>query len=364
MLLCYQISGQVLDSRTSNEPLDTVFIRMYHGDWTEHLKGLSSFFSQFEFYLVLLNVEVKWLIHISQIPQVNDHLKLDDNGRTELNNVLQNFTVNDAHNMIMTVHPTPENEIVAVMDFLSKKCPRYKLNEVGFDVYQSPFKEDAKNLVYAIMFGRELNYFLFPTMERICGSLYNLEETVFPTMESNIVSGNGNETSEKVNSNRTLIEALNHLVNIARKVSITTQFSGNCRSYDHQNCFLNVDNWQSIWEDFIKLSFKIEYNSKNERIGTVREYLPSLAITIQVFNERLCPFIKELVDRNSGINGQFANNEFAQAESSLFAANEHLDACDLLKDTTDQLLVERMVKGLCYSLFGYLKVLEGLSFLH
>ncbi|KAL4194644.1 hypothetical protein AMTRI_Chr05g60490 [Amborella trichopoda] len=113
---CEGLSDHDLSSLTALSPLD--------GRYVQKVKELHCFLSEYGLIRYRILVEVKWLIKLSQIPEVTEVPSFSDNAISYLEDLVQSFSLDDAWE-VKRIEKVTNHDVKAVEYFLKKRCQSF-----------------------------------------------------------------------------------------------------------------------------------------------------------------------------------------------------------------------------------------------
>ncbi|KAJ1691624.1 hypothetical protein LUZ63_015779 [Rhynchospora breviuscula] len=118
------------------------------------------------FYQVL--VEVRWLLKLSEIPEVKDVPTFSQDARTFLENIIQEFNVNEALK-VKKIEQVTNHDVKAVVYYLKQKCKsQSEVSKVLEFFHFACTSADINNLAYGLLVKNVMNDVMFPVMTDLC----------------------------------------------------------------------------------------------------------------------------------------------------------------------------------------------------
>ncbi len=142
----------------------------YHGK----VAALKPIFSEYGLIHHRVRVEVCWLQHLAEHPDIAELSAFDDRENDFLHAIVENFNESDAAR-VKEIEATTNHDVKAVEYFLKEKLEGMpSLARVGEFIHFACTSEDINNLSYALMLKTGRDSVLLPTMDRLIDAIANL----------------------------------------------------------------------------------------------------------------------------------------------------------------------------------------------
>ena len=128
------------------------------GRYSKATKDLREIFSEYGLIRCRAIVEVTWLIQLADCKDLDDIPSLTEQGRSKLNGLIENFSMEDAQR-VKEIEATTNHDVKAVEYWLKERVSDDKdLQELSEFFHFACTSEDINNLAYALMLkqGRQL----------------------------------------------------------------------------------------------------------------------------------------------------------------------------------------------------------------
>ncbi|KAL7229068.1 hypothetical protein ACSBR2_007709 [Camellia fascicularis] len=155
-----------LSSLTALSPLD--------GRYWGKVKDLAPYMSEYGLIHFRVMVEMRWLVKLSQIPEVTEVPSFSGEAQSYLQGLIDGFTINDALE-VKNIEKVTNHDVKAVEYFLKQKCQSHpEIAKVLEFFHFACTSEDINNLAHALMLKEALNSVIFPVMDELIEAICNM----------------------------------------------------------------------------------------------------------------------------------------------------------------------------------------------
>ncbi|XP_019460875.1 PREDICTED: uncharacterized protein LOC109360431 [Lupinus angustifolius] len=363
-----------LSSLTALSPLD--------GRYWGKVKELTPFMSEYGLIFYRVLVEIKWLLKMSQIPEIIEVPSFSEDAKSYLQSLIDDFSVNDALE-IKDIEKVTNHDVKAVEYFLKQKCQsNAEVAKVLEFFHFACTSEDINNLAHALMLKDALNSVIFPVMDNLIEALCKLaKDNAHVPMLSRT---HGQPASPTTLGKEIAIFA----VRLSRErkdlsqVEILGKFAGAVGNYNaHVVAYPDV-NWPHVAEEFVK-SLGLSFNPYVAQIET-HDYMAKLFHSLIQFNNILLDFDRDVwgyislgyfkqITKAGEIGSSTMPHkvnpiDFENSEGNLGVANGGLSHLGMKlpisrwqRDLTDSTVLRNMGVGIGHSLLAYKSTLQGIG---
>ena len=120
------------------------------GRYYEKLKELSKYFSESALMRYRVMIEIKYLIALSKEEKVKEVKKLTDKELSNLENIYNNFSQEDA-TRVKKIEETTDHDVKSIEYFIKEKLKGTGLDEILEFIHFALTSEDVNNLSYTLM---------------------------------------------------------------------------------------------------------------------------------------------------------------------------------------------------------------------
>lgn len=363
-----------LSSLTALSPLD--------GRYWSKVKDLAPYMSEYGLIYFRVLVEIKWLLKLSQIPQVTEVPSFSEEAQSYLQGVIDDFSMNDALE-IKNIERVTNHDVKAVEYFLKQKCQSHpEIAEVLEFFHFACTSEDINNLAHALMLKEAMHTAIFPVMDELIEAICNTakDHAHLPMLSRT----HGQPASPTTLGKEMAVFA----VRLSRErrdmsqIELMGKLAGAVGNYNaHLVAYPDVK-WPQIAEDFVK-SLGLSFNPYVTQIET-HDYMAKLFHAIIQFNNILIDFDRDVWSyislgyfKQTTKAGEIGSStmphkvnpiDFENSEGNLGVANGSLSHLSIKlpisrwqRDLTDSTVLRNMGVGLGHSILAYKSTLQGIT---
>jgi adenylosuccinate lyase len=362
-----------LSALTAISPLD--------GRYGSKVAALRDVFSEFGLIKRRVEVEVRWLQCLANLPGITEVPPLSDGATTRLNRIVDEFSIEDAER-VKAIEATTNHDVKAVEYFLKEQVATdTELAAISEFIHFACTSEDINNLSHGLMLKDGL-LAIRPAMEKIIAALKALAD-----VEANqpMLSRTHGQTASPTTLGKEIANVVARLerqfVQIQR-VEPMGKINGAVGNYNaHLVTYPDVD-WQSNAETFVQ-SLGLQWNPYTTQIEP-HDYMAELFDALARFNTVLIDFNRDVWGyislgyfKQKTIAGEVGSStmphkvnpiDFENSEGNLGLANavlshlaQKLPISRWQRDLTDSTVLRNMGVGLAYSLLAYESALKGIG---
>jgi adenylosuccinate lyase len=352
------------------------------GRYAGQVADLRPIFSEFGLIRFRVEVEIRWLRHLSACHEIEEIPALSPDAQSKLENLLGNFSERDARR-VKEIEKTTNHDVKAV-EYLLKEKTRdcAELSRVAEFIHFGCTSEDINNLAYALMLKMGRDQVLLPRINALISAVKRLaHDTAGQAMLSRTHGQSASPTTigkefanvaARLQSQRDQFE----------RVAIRGKMNGAVGNYNaHRIAYPEVD-WPKLSEEFVE-SIGIHSNPYTIQIEPhdyMAEYFHSLSRinTILIdFDRDLWAYISLGYFRQKTVAGEIGSStmphkvnpiDFENSEGNLGIANalfghlaEKLPISRWQRDLTDSTVLRNIGVGLAHTCIALNATLKGLS---
>ena len=362
-----------LSALTAISPLD--------GRYGSKVAALRDVFSEFGLIKRRVEVEVRWLQCLANLPGITEVPPLSEGATTRLNRIVDEFSLEDAER-VKAIEATTNHDVKAVEYFLKEQVATdTELAASSEFIHFACTSEDINNLSHGLMLKDGL-IAIRPAMEKIIAELKALAD-----VEANqpMLSRTHGQTASPTTLGKEIANVVARLerqfVQVQR-IEPMGKINGAVGNYNaHLVTYPNVD-WQSNAETFVQ-SLGLQWNPYTTQIEP-HDYMAELFDALARFNTVLIDFNRDVWGyislgyfKQRTIAGEVGSStmphkvnpiDFENSEGNLGLANavlshlaQKLPISRWQRDLTDSTVLRNMGVGLAYSLLAYESALKGIG---
>ncbi|KAJ8560488.1 hypothetical protein K7X08_022348 [Anisodus acutangulus] len=363
-----------LSSLTALCPLD--------GRYWGKVKELAPFMSEYGLIRFRILVEIKWLIKMSQIPQIVEVPSFSEGALAFLQDLIDGFSMNDALE-VKKIERVTNHDVKAVEYFLKQRCQSHpEISKVLEFFHFACTSEDINNLSHALMLKGALNTVILPVMDELIRAICDMAtaHSSVPMLSRT----HGQPASPTTLGKEMAIFAyrLNRERKEISQIEMLGKVAGAVGNYNAHLAAYPEINWPEIAEEFVT-SLGLEFNPYVPQIET-HDYMAKLFHSIVQFNNILVDFDRDVWGyislgyfKQTTKAGEIGSStmphkvnpiDFENSEGNLGVANGDLSHLSTKlpisrwqRDLTDSTVLRNMGVGLGHSLLAYRSALQGIQ---
>nr|GMD17001.1 Adenylosuccinate lyase [Ipomoea batatas] len=363
-----------LSSLTALCPLD--------GRYWDKVKDLVPFMSEYGLIRFRVLVEVKWLLKLSQIPEISEVPDFTQGAKSYLQGLIDGFSLSDALE-VKEIEKVTNHDVKAVEYFLKQRCQSHEeISKVLEFFHFACTSEDINNLAHALMLKEAINSVILPVMDEIITAITNLatKNAHVPMLSRT----HGQPASPTTLGKEMAIFAYRLYTERQdiSKIEMRGKFAGAVGNYNaHLVAYPDI-NWPQLAEEFVT-SLGLSFNPYVPQIET-HDYMAKLFHSIIQFNNILIDFNRDIwgyislrffkqITKAGEIGSSTMPHkvnpiDFENSEGNLGVANAGLSHLSTKlpisrwqRDLTDSTVLRNMGVGLGHSLLAYRSALRGIA---
>ncbi|KAL5219239.1 hypothetical protein ABZP36_019923 [Zizania latifolia] len=352
------------------------------GRYERFVRDLKPFFSEFGLIRYRVIVEVKWLLKLSEIPEITEVPPFSEEAQLFLDAIIQDFGIADAKE-VKNIEKITNHDVKAVEYFLKQKCSSHPdIAKVLEFVHFGCTSEDINNLSHALALKEGVITVMFPVMIDICKAICSLA-----TLNSSIpmLSRTHGQPASPTTLGKEMANFAARLSNIGKsfsEVKILGKFAGAVGNYNADVVAYPEVNWPKVAEEFVR-SLGLEFNPYVTQIEP-HDYISKLFNLFVQFNNVLTDFdrdmwayislgyFKQIVKAGevgsstmphkvNPIDFENSDGNLTMANGTLSSLSMKLPISRMQRDLTDSTILRNLGVGLGRSLLAYKATLRGIE---
>lgn len=268
------------------------------GRYHNSTKELNKYFSEYALIKYRVLVEVKWLLKLDKIININFSKKEIDS----LNSIINNFNIEDARK-VKEIEGTIKHDVKAVEYFLRDKFDELELSSFENYIHFGCTSEDINNLAYGLMLKHGLYDSFIPNAEALVNVVAEKakEYKAIPMLAH--THGQPATPTTVGKELAVFVYRWKSILDLLKTIKLRGKFSGAVGNFNaHIVAFPNLD-WITISKDFVE-NLGLEFNPLTTQIE-------SHDIICVIFNY-IKSFNNITMDFNSDMWIYISNNYFKQ----------------------------------------------------
>ncbi|KAJ9175836.1 hypothetical protein P3X46_014348 [Hevea brasiliensis] len=363
-----------LSNLTALSPLD--------GRYWGKVQDLSPHLSEYGLIYYRVLVEVKWLLKLSQIPEVTEVPNFSEEAQIYLQELIDGFSMDDALE-VKNIEKVTNHDVKAVEYFLKKKCQSHpEIAKVLEFFHFACTSEDINNLAHALMLKESMNKVMFPVMDELITALCNMAEDHASIPMLSRTHGQPASPTTLGKEMAVFAARLSEQRQEISQVKIKGKFAGAVGNYNAHIVAYPAIDWPLIAKEFVE-SLGLCFNPYVTQIEP-HDYMARLFHAIMIFNTILIDFDRDIwgyislayfkqITKAGEIGSStmphkvnpidFENSEgnLGKANGSLSHLSEKLPISRWQRDLTDSTVLRNVGEGLGHSLLAYKSALQGMG---
>ena len=349
------------------------------GRYYDKTSELTDIFSEFGLIKYRVLIEIKWIQHLAMIDDIKELPPLDKNINNKLNNIIENFDINDAFK-IKSIEKTTNHDVKAVEYFIRDSFKKNK--NISDFIHFGCTSEDINNIAYALMLDEARNKVILPLMDKIQEELKLMAHNY---KNIPMLSRTHGQTASPTTVGKEFANVVNRFKsNIAdfQSISILGKFNGAVGNFNaHISAYPECD-WIKISSDFIE-SLGLEPNHYTTQIephdwiskychNLIRYNLIMLDLCKDIWSYVSLGYFKQRLKENEVGSSTMPHKvnpiDFENAEGNLGLANsilshlsEKLPISRLQRDLSDSTVQRNFGVSLGYIIIAMKSFLKGIS---
>ena len=363
-----------LSSLTAVSPIDGRY-----GSKTEQLRTV---FSEYGLIRYRVLVEVRWLQHLANHPGVSEVAPFSDEANAILNQLVDNFTVEQALR-VKEIESTTNHDVKAV-EYLLKEtiADNAELNAVSEFIHFACTSEDINNLSHGLMLKEGRDNIVIPTLQGIADKLAAMGREF---ADAPMLSRTHGQTASPTTVGKEMANVayrLQRQIDQISAVPLLGKINGAVGNYNaHISAYGDID-WQDNAQQFIS-QLGLTYNPYTTQIEP-HDYMAELFDGMARANTILIDYARDIWGyisvgyfKQKTIAGEVGSStmphkvnpiDFENAEGNMGLANAlfghlatKLPISRWQRDLTDSTVLRNMGVGLGYSLIAYASLNKGMG---
>lgn len=351
------------------------------GRYARHTLALQPHLSEFGLMHARVKVEIEWLIHLANQPQINELRKFTPTEQTALRALYLNFTHADGV-AIKDIEATTNHDVKAVEYWIKKALNSLEMDFAREFVHFACTSEDINNLSHGIMLKEAMSKAILPEMNALVAELASLAQA---QAAQPMLSRTHGQTASPTTLGKEIAVFAYRLERQVRQLKNQTYLGKINGAVGHYNAHLSAYphiNWPELAESFIT-SLGLTPNPYTTQIEP-HDWIAELFQGIARFNQVLLDFcrdvwgyiawgyftqkLKENEVGSSTMPHKVNPIDFENSEGNLGLGNavmqhmaDKLMVSRWQRDLSDSTVLRNMGVGLGYSLIAYKSCLKGIS---
>ncbi|CAB4263246.1 unnamed protein product [Prunus armeniaca] len=333
------------NSSSESELVNLMALSPLDGRYWGKVKDLAPYMSEYGLIYFRVLVEIKWLLWLSQIPEVTEVPTFSENARSYLQEMIDGFSYNDALE-IKKIEKVTNHDVKAVEYFLKQRFQSHpEIAKVLEFFHFACTSEDINNLAHALMLKEAVNSVIYPVMDDLVEAVCNMAKD---NAHISMLSRTHGQPASPTTLGK---EMANFAVRLSRerheisRVEIMGKFAGAVGNYNaHLVAYPDI-NWPQIAEEFQFNNILIDFDRDiwdYISVGYFKQTTKAGEIGSSTMPHKVNPIDFENSEGNLGV-----------ANGSFYHLSMKLPISRWQRDLTDSTVLRNMGLGLGHSLLAY-----------
>lgn len=375
-------SVEALEQATDLDTFCMMALSPLDGRYFRFVKDLMPFFSEFGLIRYRVLVEVKWLLKLSQIPEVTEVPPFSEEAQLFLDAVIRDFSIDDAKE-VKQIEKITNHDVKAVEYYLKQKCRSNPEVEKVLEFFHfGCTSEDINNLAYGLALKEAVNTVMLPVMRDVCIAIRTLatENAHVP-----LLSRTHGQPASPTTLGKEMANFVARLYDIGKSfsdVKILGKFSGAVGNYNADVVAYPEIDWPKMTEEFVR-SLGLQFNpyvtqiEPHDYIAKLFNLFVQFNIVLTDFDRDMWAYISEgyfkqipkagevgsstMPHKINPINFENSEGNFSVSNGLLHTLSMKLPISRLQRDLTDSTVLRNLGVGLGHSLLAYKATIQGIQ---
>ncbi len=370
MLLLMSDKKLPLTQLTALSPLD--------GRYREHVRALSVFYSEYGFIKTRLEIEIQFLLELSEWKVIRPFKPKEKQLLTSLIE-----TANEEHILrIKEIEKSTRHDIKAIERFLRERMEKTPLEDIVEMIHFGLTSEDVNNLSHRLLLKRVKEQILLPTLREVSESL-SLRSRTYKSIV--MLARTHGQPAVPTTLGKEFVNfavRLSKQIQALEKATLTGKLNGAVGNFNALTYALPGIDWISFSENFTK-HFGLEPNNFTTQINPYEDIIEHFQIIERIngilldFNQDMWRYISDEWLIQEIKKGEVGSSTMPQKVNPIFFENSEgnlqianslfegmvrkLGISRLQRDLSDSTTMRNVGISLGYSVLAYKNALEGLK---
>ncbi|XP_019261015.1 PREDICTED: uncharacterized protein LOC109238973 isoform X2 [Nicotiana attenuata] len=351
------------------------------GRYWGKVKELAPYMSEYGLIRFRVLVEIKWLLKLSQIPQVIEVPCFSEGAQSFLQNLINEFSLDDALE-VKKIEKVTNHDVKAVEYFLKQRCQSHpEIVKVLEFFHFACTSEDINNLAHALMMKEALSKVTLPVMDELIAAICNVATTNSSVPMLSRTHGQPASPTTLGKEMAIFAYRLSRERQDISQIEMLGKFAGAVGNYNAHVAAYPEIKWPQIAEELV-MSLGLKFNPYVPQVS--HDYMAKLFHSIIQFNSILTDFNRDVwgyislgyfkqITKAGEIGSSTMPHkvnpiDFENSEGNLGVANGDLSHLSTKlpisgwqRDLTDSTVLRNMGVGLGQSLLAYKSALQGIA---
>lgn len=235
------------------------------GRYFSKTSPLAEYFSEYALIKARVTVEIRWLQHLANQPDIAEFPKLSDTTHKHLDSLIDKFSVEEAQ-VVKDIEKTTQHDVKAVEYYLKEKlCGIPELHQNCEFIHFACTSEDINNVSYALLLKQASEKVLLPAYQDICTQLAKLAHQHHDLAMLSRTHGQAASPTTFGKEMANFFARLDRQLTLLKNASYLAKMNGAVGNYNaHVVAYPSVD-WLTLSQTFIQ-QLGLDWNAYTTQI--------------------------------------------------------------------------------------------------
>lgn len=347
------------------------------GRYHKVTESLNEYFSEYALIKYRVVVEIKWLIKLNEIININFSLAQIN----ALNSIIANFNIDEAKK-VKEIENTTKHDVKAVEYYLRNKFEALELSNYENYIHFGCTSEDINNLAYGLMIKNGLYNVFIPNAEKLVDTVSKKAKEYRSIPMLAHTHGQPASPTTVGKELAVFVYRWQSILKLIKTINLRGKFSGAVGNFNaHVVAFPNLD-WITIGKEFVE-SLGLEFNplttqiESHDIICVIFNYIKSFNNITMDFNSDMWIYISNnyfnqtvvktevgssvMPHKINPINHENSMANIRIANSIFTALCENLPVSRMQRDLSDSSALRNIGVGFAHSLVSISQSITGFN---
>jgi adenylosuccinate lyase len=261
------------------------------GRYKNKIKELENYFSEFALIKTRVEVEIKWLLFLSNTKSFKFLPSINKNQQKKIESILTNFNLKEA-SKVKSIEKITNHDVKAVEIYIAKQLDLVGLSKLNEFVHICCTSEDINNLSYALMVERYRTEYLLPNLKSLNKEINKLAVKWANISMLSFTHGQKASPTSLGKEFKNFFHRICFHLNKINESKQSAKFNGAVGNFNAHQILDPEINWPKITNKFIS-SFNLEYSLISSQIE-FKDNLVFLLSNVENLNNVLLDLSKDI----------------------------------------------------------------------
>ena len=362
--------------------LDTLYaLSPIDGRYQSEVAPLARFFSEAALMRYRIEVEVRYLIALSDQPNIKEVRRFTAAERQLLQALYENFSSRAAER-IKTIERTTKHDVKAVEYYMKEKLKRTSLRKALEFVHFGLTSEDVNNLAYSLMLRDGLQQVYLPLLQQLIKELKQRARQYKNVAILSLTHGQSATPTTLGKELAVFTFRLQRQLVTLRGIRLLGKFGGATGNWAAVSVAYPKVNWLAFSRRFVE-RLGLEFNpattqiESHDRLAETYQAISRINVIVRNFDQDMWLYISRGIFGQANVAGEVGSSAmphkinpiwFENSEGNCGVANallhhlaEKLPLSRMQRDLTDSTVLRNQGQAIAYSVLALQSTLKGLA---